>query len=288
VTRIANRAIAQAFSQWTAATALNKRQLLLFRRVVLRSANRLVLRVVMTTWAKRALCFSHRCERARRLMQEQRVTSASDEKERFLCAGLDSIRKLTLLGLDPAQSRPTPSGGVGSTTPPASGFEVLTVLSEIHEMEKRLGCVHAAVTNASQLPAQALDEWVKSCKDSDGGDDVLLTQEMLLAKLQAKLRRTSFEGVQFIDLYGEFHDCSTVRVQFSGHVYGGSTLILQVWEDVLVVLKMLSERMCLLKSIFRFYALHSQLQKDKRTFGIDTTQWQVRRKIRWPIFSHTG
>ena len=55
----------------------------------------------------------------------------------------------------------------------------------------------------------------------------------------------------------------------------------QVWPDALVVLQMLSERCDLLKSIFRFYALHSQLQKDKRTFGIDTTQWQVCRHALW-------
>ena len=208
---LALRGVKEAVRWWLRLYRLNSRGRRMVKRKIALTYSCL-LRAVITKWAKRTA--SLRCERARRLIEESRFTSDLDEKERFLCAGLDSIRKS--LQKYQAHSRPTSLPPVwGSANHPASGYE--GVLSEIRDMEKKLCCVHASVTNPSQLPAQPVkdiptDKFLKSDNASDGRDDIPLTREMLIAQLQGKVRRTIFDGVQFADLYGEPLHCSTVRV----------------------------------------------------------------------------
>ena len=46
-----------------------------------------------------------------------------------------------------------------------------------------------------------------------------------------------------------------------------------LWKDKLECYQVLNENVALIKSCFRFYLLHGIYKKDKRNFGVNSTQF---------------
>ena len=82
-------------------------------------------------------------------------------------------------------------------------------------------------------------------------------QQQMLPLLRSRYQQTIFSEISWFDLYPK-----SMAPEIS-------------WKDAQSVICLLTEHCAEIKSIYRYYALHSLPKKDRRTFGVTGSQWLV-------------
>jgi hypothetical protein len=83
-------------------------------------------------------------------------------------------------------------------------------------------------------------------------------RQQILPLLKHRYQQTIFSEISWFDLYPKTLDTEIC------------------WRDAQAVVELLTEHCADVKSIYRYYALHSLPKKDRRTFGVTGSQWLVR------------